>query len=87
VQKLFDIDLENLRLLSEQLDKGDENNRDFVGIYKECAEVLYNEIDYILEVCMGGGLREAGREGGGQHGQRVSNSSRGASVMCHSVIV
>lgn len=48
LKQLFDIDLNNLRILAEQLDKGDEN-RDFKGIYAECAEVLYDEIDYINE--------------------------------------
>lgn len=48
LKKLFDIDLDNMRILSEQLDKQDENN-DFTGIYKECAEILYQEIDYIRE--------------------------------------
>ncbi|GBF95186.1 hypothetical protein Rsub_07899 [Raphidocelis subcapitata] len=48
LKQLFDIDLENLRLLAEQLDRGDEN-RDFKGIYQECAQVLYEEIDYINE--------------------------------------
>lgn len=48
LKQLFDIDLENLRVLAEQLDRGDEN-RDFKGIYQECAQVLYEEIDYIKE--------------------------------------
>ncbi|KAF8066232.1 ABC1K7 [Scenedesmus sp. PABB004] len=45
---LFAIDLNNLRILAEQLDKGDDN-RDFKGIYQECATVLYDEIEYIKE--------------------------------------
>ncbi|KAL6762525.1 ABC1 family-domain-containing protein [Haematococcus lacustris] len=49
LRQLFDIDLNNLKLLAEQLDKADEDNRDFRGIYKECAKVLYEEIDYIAE--------------------------------------
>ncbi|GIL68808.1 hypothetical protein Vafri_22040 [Volvox africanus] len=48
LKQLFDIDLNNLRILAEQLDKGDEN-RDFKGIYQECASVLYQEIDYLNE--------------------------------------
>ncbi|KAI8468021.1 MAG: ABC1 family-domain-containing protein [Monoraphidium minutum] len=48
LKQLFDIDLENLRLLAEQLDRGEEG-RDFKGIYEECASVLYEEIDYINE--------------------------------------
>lgn len=51
LKRLFDIDLENLRMVAEQLDKGDEGAgaRDFTGIYKECAKILYEEIDYINE--------------------------------------
>lgn len=51
LKRLFDIDLENLRIIAEQLDKGDDgsNIRDFTGIYKECATILYKEIDYINE--------------------------------------
>ncbi|KXZ50166.1 hypothetical protein GPECTOR_17g802 [Gonium pectorale] len=48
LKQLFDIDLNNLRILAEQLDKGDDN-RDFKGIYAECASVLYQEIDYLNE--------------------------------------
>ena len=51
LRRLFDIDLENLRVVAEQLDKGDEGDgsRDFKGIYEECARILYEEIDYINE--------------------------------------
>jgi predicted unusual protein kinase regulating ubiquinone biosynthesis (AarF/ABC1/UbiB family) len=51
LKRLFDIDLENLRLVATQLDKGDEGDgsRDFLGIYEECAKILYEEIDYINE--------------------------------------
>lgn len=51
LKRLFDIDLENLRVVATQLDKGDEGDgsRDFVGIYEECARILYEEIDYINE--------------------------------------
>lgn len=51
LKRLFDIDLENLRIIAEQLDRGDDgsNARDFTGIYKECAAILYKEIDYINE--------------------------------------
>lgn len=51
LKRLFDIDLENLRIIATQLDKGDEGDgsRDFVGIYEECATILYQEIDYINE--------------------------------------
>ena len=51
LKRLFDIDLENLRLVAAQLDKGDDGAgvRDFTGIYTECATILYQEIDYINE--------------------------------------
>ncbi|PSC67309.1 putative aarF domain-containing kinase chloroplastic [Micractinium conductrix] len=49
LRKLFDIDLEVLGKVAEALDRGDEATRDFKGIYKECAETLYAEIDYIAE--------------------------------------
>jgi len=37
--------------VAEQLDKGDDGAgaRDFTGIYRECATILYQEIDYINE--------------------------------------
>ena len=28
---------------------GNENGTDFLGIYQECVDILYKEIDYILE--------------------------------------
>lgn len=51
LKRLFDLDLENLKLVAAQLDKGDDGAgvRDFTGIYNECAAVLYQEIDYIGE--------------------------------------
>lgn len=49
LRQLFEIDLEILGKVAEQLDKGDEATRDFKGIYKECADTLYKEIDYIAE--------------------------------------
>ena len=48
LRALFDIDLANLRKLAQLLDRGDET-RDFLGIYDECASILYKEIDYIAE--------------------------------------
>lgn len=48
LKQLFDIDLNNLRILAEILDKQEEG-RDLKGIYLECAKILYEEIDYILE--------------------------------------
>jgi predicted unusual protein kinase regulating ubiquinone biosynthesis (AarF/ABC1/UbiB family) len=52
LKRLFDIDLDNLRRVAEQLDRGggdDGPPRDFTGIYNECAAVLYQEIDYVAE--------------------------------------
>ena len=48
LRALFDIDLTNLRKLAQLLDRGDDT-RDFLGIYDECATILYKEIDYIAE--------------------------------------
>ena len=42
LKPLFDIDLKNLKALAQWLDKGDDA-RDFVGIWGECADVLYKE--------------------------------------------
>lgn len=39
-QELFEIDLAELEKVAIQLDKGDEQRRDFKGIYAECAAVL-----------------------------------------------
>ncbi|EPS58071.1 hypothetical protein M569_16745, partial [Genlisea aurea] len=50
---LFDIDLKNLRVIAEYLQKIDPKSdgakRDWVAIYDECANVLYQEIDYTRE--------------------------------------
>ncbi|KAM7529223.1 hypothetical protein LguiB_032633 [Lonicera macranthoides] len=50
---LFDIDLKNLRVIAEYLQKIDPKSdgakRDWVAIYDECANVLYQEIDYMKE--------------------------------------
>jgi predicted unusual protein kinase regulating ubiquinone biosynthesis (AarF/ABC1/UbiB family) len=48
LRRLFEIDLRQLRALAEQLD-GQEEGRDFLGIYAECETILYQEIDYISE--------------------------------------
>lgn len=48
LRALFDIDLANLKQLAKIIDRGDEA-RDVVGIYEECATILYQEIDYISE--------------------------------------
>ncbi|XP_077213077.1 ABC2 homolog 13 [Tasmannia lanceolata] len=53
LKDLFDIDLKNLRVIAEYLQKIDPKSdgakRDWVAIYDECASVLYQEIDYIKE--------------------------------------
>ncbi|XP_047326942.1 protein ACTIVITY OF BC1 COMPLEX KINASE 8, chloroplastic-like [Impatiens glandulifera] len=53
LKDLFDIDLKNLRVISEYLQKVDPKSdgakRDWVAIYDECASVLYQEIDYTKE--------------------------------------
>ncbi|KAL5861697.1 hypothetical protein ACOSQ4_002993 [Xanthoceras sorbifolium] len=52
LKKLFDIDLRNLKLIAEYFQRRETFGgpiRDWVGIYKECARILYEEIDYINE--------------------------------------
>ncbi|XVF61745.1 hypothetical protein PTKIN_Ptkin08bG0155100 [Pterospermum kingtungense] len=53
LKSLFDIDLKNLRVIAEYLQKVDPKSdgakRDWVAIYDECASVLYEEIDYTKE--------------------------------------
>ncbi|KAG0469764.1 hypothetical protein HPP92_016464 [Vanilla planifolia] len=53
LKDLFDIDLKNLRVIAEYLQKVDPKSdgakRDWVAIYDECASVLYQEIDYKKE--------------------------------------
>ncbi|CAH9133618.1 unnamed protein product [Cuscuta epithymum] len=53
LKDLFDIDLKNLRVIAEYLQKIDPKSdgakRDWVAIYDECANVLYQEIDYLKE--------------------------------------
>ncbi|MCO5548595.1 hypothetical protein L7F22_002055 [Adiantum nelumboides] len=53
LKELFDIDLKNLRVIAENLQKLDPKSdgakRDWVAIYDECAAVLYQEIDYNKE--------------------------------------
>jgi hypothetical protein len=62
LRQLFDIDLQNLKLLAEQLDRGDEN-RDFKGIYAECAEVGPGPLRARVAGGAGAGVAAAG--GGG----------------------
>ncbi|ONI18103.1 hypothetical protein PRUPE_3G196900 [Prunus persica] len=52
LKKLFDIDLRNLKLIAEYFQKSETlggPTRDWIGIYEECATILYQEIDYINE--------------------------------------
>ncbi|XP_057796695.1 protein ACTIVITY OF BC1 COMPLEX KINASE 7, chloroplastic-like isoform X1 [Salvia miltiorrhiza] len=52
LKKLFDIDLQNLKLITELFQKSETfggPSRDWVGIYEECARILYEEIDYVNE--------------------------------------
>ncbi|GMH38237.1 hypothetical protein BSKO_06121 [Bryopsis sp. KO-2023] len=50
---LFDIDLDNVRVLAQILQamdpKSDGAARDWVAIYDECSRILYEEIDYVKE--------------------------------------
>jgi len=53
LKELFDVDLQNLKLLAKILDladpKFDGADRDWVSIYEESAKLLYREINYNLE--------------------------------------
>ncbi|GAB4813023.1 hypothetical protein N2152v2_000069 [Parachlorella kessleri] len=53
LKELFDIDLKNVRVLAQWLQKVDPKSdgaaRDWVAIYDECSRILYQEIDYVLE--------------------------------------
>ncbi|XP_061344109.1 protein ACTIVITY OF BC1 COMPLEX KINASE 7, chloroplastic-like [Gastrolobium bilobum] len=52
LKKLFDIDLRNLKLIAEYFQRSEAlggPTRDWIGIYEECATILYQEIDYINE--------------------------------------
>ncbi|CAI9772591.1 unnamed protein product [Fraxinus pennsylvanica] len=52
LKKLFDIDLRNLKLVAEYFQKSETlggPTRDWIGIYEECAKILYEEIDYVNE--------------------------------------
>ncbi|KAK3022455.1 hypothetical protein RJ639_046330 [Escallonia herrerae] len=52
LKKLFDIDLRNLKLIAEYFQQSETlggPTRDWLGIYEECAKILYEEIDYINE--------------------------------------
>ncbi|OWM62816.1 hypothetical protein CDL15_Pgr020110 [Punica granatum] len=52
LKRLFDIDLKNLKLIAEYFQRSETlggPTRDWIGIYEECATILYQEIDYINE--------------------------------------
>lgn len=53
LKALFDIDLKNIRVLAQILQKMDPKSdgaaRDWVAIYDECSRILYEEIDYVKE--------------------------------------
>lgn len=52
LKELFDIDLDNMKIIAEYFQKSATlggPTRDWVGIYEECATILYQEIDYINE--------------------------------------
>lgn len=52
LKRLFDIDLRNLKLIAEYFQNSESlggPTRDWMGIYEECATILYQEIDYINE--------------------------------------
>ncbi|KAL9243963.1 hypothetical protein vseg_017791 [Gypsophila vaccaria] len=52
LKRLFDIDLRNLKLIAEYFQNSESlggPTRDWIGIYEECATILYQEIDYINE--------------------------------------
>ncbi|KAK9691243.1 hypothetical protein RND81_09G184600 [Saponaria officinalis] len=52
LKRLFDIDLQNLKLIAEYFQNSESlggPTRDWIGIYEECATILYQEIDYINE--------------------------------------
>ncbi|XP_022771659.1 protein ACTIVITY OF BC1 COMPLEX KINASE 7, chloroplastic-like [Durio zibethinus] len=50
LQKLFDIDFRNLKLIAEYFQRNETfGTRDWIGIYKECEKIVYEELDYINE--------------------------------------
>ncbi|PKI76855.1 protein ACTIVITY OF BC1 COMPLEX KINASE 7, chloroplastic-like [Punica granatum] len=52
LKRLFDIDLKNLKLIAKYFQRSETlggPTRDWIGIYEECATILYQEIDYINE--------------------------------------
>ncbi|CAA0837048.1 Protein kinase superfamily protein [Striga hermonthica] len=52
LKKLFDIDLRNLKLITEYFQRSETlggPSRDWIGLYEECSKILYQEIDYVNE--------------------------------------
>ncbi|XP_051115363.1 protein ACTIVITY OF BC1 COMPLEX KINASE 7, chloroplastic-like [Andrographis paniculata] len=52
LKKLFDIDLGNMKIVCEYFQRSETlggPTRDWIGIYEECAKILYQEIDYVNE--------------------------------------
>lgn len=69
LKKLFDLDLYALKIVAVYLQRSKTyggRDKDWVGIYEECARVLYQEIDYLREAnsCQrfGDNFRNAGLE-------------------------
>lgn len=67
LKKLFDLDLWALKVVAEGLQRSKKwggKDKDWVGIYEECAKVLYEEIDYERELrscrTFGDNFRNAG---------------------------
>lgn len=52
LKRLFDIDLQNMKMVAEIFQRSETlggPTRDWIGIYEECAKILYEEIDYVNE--------------------------------------
>eukprot|EP00891_Asterochloris_glomerata_P009842 jgi/Astpho2/9842/e_gw1.00149.52.1_t len=49
LKALFDIDLANLKVVAQQLDRKEDSTTDFVGVWQEYNRILYEEIDYVNE--------------------------------------
>ncbi|XP_024397314.1 protein ACTIVITY OF BC1 COMPLEX KINASE 7, chloroplastic [Physcomitrium patens] len=52
LKRLFDIDLNNLKVIAQYFQNSESMGgptRDWLGIYEECATILYQEIDYLRE--------------------------------------
>jgi disease resistance protein RPM1 len=52
LKRLFDIDLGNLKVIAQYFQNSESMGgptKDWLGIYEECATILYQEIDYLNE--------------------------------------